>query len=170
MTQQFALLLACLAAVSAASADWLPLSCKAHRTVGMHDDAENVEAYESVVFFESEFDLRENTLFMQHLLGRNTQVPVSLYMTMTLASGTEIEFECKPVRGAADSEGFSCANNPPSEMLLINPDRGRFTRSAIGGWTFYSAGDASNGASLFVEYGECVRQTSQPEAQSDAPP
>ena len=135
--------------------DWLPMSCDAVQTVGMHDYPGGDETYESSVFFESAFRLRENTLFMQHLLGEDG-TPGGLYLTMATASGTETEFECRTVRGNSDNEGYSCINNPPSEILLINPTRGRFTRSAVGGWTFYGARNEQHGASLFVEYGVCT--------------
>ena len=87
---------------------------------------------------------------------------VQLYVTMILDGGAEAEFECRTVRGAAGNQGYSCVNNPPSEMLLINPARGRYTRSSIGGWVFYAPE-----ASLFVEFGTCGEQTS---AESDSDP
>jgi len=46
-------------------------------------------------------------------------------------------------------------NLPPSEMLLINVESLRFTRTAVGGWTFAGASDARGGDSIFVEYGQC---------------
>lgn len=137
-----------------ASADWLPVSCSATQTVGMHDYPGGEETYHASVFFENAFELRENVLFMEHLLGDGAP-RVGLYVTLAGADGAETEFECRPVRGSADNEGFSCVNNPPSEMLLINPARGRFTRGAIGGWTFYGAREEQHGASLFVEFGKC---------------
>ena len=72
-----------------------------------------------------------------------------------LGGGDEMEFECRTVRGAAgENRGYSCVNNPPSEMLLINPARGRYhAHRSIGGWTFYAPE-----ASLFVEYGTCMKQ------------
>lgn len=145
-------------ALKGGAGGWLPTSCEALQTVGMHDHPGGEETYESSVFFESAFELRENTLFMQHLLGED-ETPVGLYLTMATASGTETEFECRPVRGNADNEGYSCINNPPSEILLINPARGRFTRSAVGGWTFHGARNEQHGASLFVEYGVCTPLT-----------
>ena len=138
-----------------AAADWLPVSCRATQTVGMHDYPGAEERYHASVFFENAFELRENVLFMQHLLD-DEATRVGLYLTLSGADGAETEFECRPVRGSADNEGFSCVNNPPSEMLLVNPGRGRFTRGAIGGWTFYGAREEQHGASLFVEFGKCV--------------
>ena len=123
----------------------------------MHDYPGGAELYHASVFFENTFELRENMLFMEHLLG--DEAPrVGLYLTLATEDGTETEFECRPVRGGGD-EGFSCVNNPPSEMLLINPARGRFTRGALGGWTFYGAREEQHGTSLFVEYGECAPGT-----------
>ena len=147
-----------------AAVDWLPASCEARQTVGMHRYPGDVDAgYLPSVFTEQTFDLRENVFFMRHLLGDQTapdgsaggdaSATVQLYVTMS-SDGVETEFECRPVRGILGNEGYSCVNNPPSEMLLINPVRGRFTRSAIGGWAFYAPE-----ASLFVEYGTCAMPT-----------
>ena len=153
---------------SAEPADWLPASCKAEQTVGMHDYPGAEERYHASVFFEGAFELRENLLFMEHLLGQDG-APVGLYVTLSGAGGAETEFECRPVRGGAGNEGFSCVNNPPSEMLLVNPVRGRFTRAAIGGWTFYGAREEQHGASLFVEYGRCVPMASGEDTPTGAP-
>ena len=126
------------------------------------------ETYRPAVFSKQTFDLRENVFLMRHLpgaqgdeVGDDAPGPSRLYVTMSSGDGNEMEFECRPVRGAGENRGYSCVNNPPSEMLLINPARGRFTRSAIGGWTFYTPE-----ASLFVEYGTCGEQPS-PESDSD---
>ena len=165
------MILLILCALPAEAIDWLPATCEARQTVGMHQYPGSVdEAYTPAVFTEQTFDLRENVLFMRHLsgeqgatdaVGRDGLVPETtrLYITMTAADGTETEFECGPVRGTGGNQGYSCVNNPPSEMLLINPARERFTRSAIGGWAFYAPE-----ASLFVEYGTCVELTSQASA------
>ena len=125
----------------------------------MHRYPGDVEAiYTPAVFSKQTFDLRENVFLMRHLPGaeggeNRNDAPEStrLYVTMRSGGGDEIEFECRPVRGSGENRGYSCVNNPPSEMLLVNPARGRFTRSAIGGWTFYAPE-----ASLFVEYGTCA--------------
>jgi hypothetical protein len=66
------------------------------------------------------------------------------------------ELECRRVRGADHSYGYSCVNLPPSEMLLINAQSLRFTRTAVGGWTFTGASDKQTGDSIFVEFGQCV--------------
>ena len=158
------MILLILCALPAGAVDWLPTTCKARQTVGIHQRPGDVdETYMPAVFAEQTFHLRENALFMRHLLGEPGEteatergVPASapgsvqLHVTMTSAEGDETEFQCRAVRGAA-SKGYSCVNNPPSEMLLVNPARGRFTRSAIGGWAFYAPE-----ASLFVEYGTCA--------------
>ena len=155
---------------------WLPATCKAGQTVGMHRYPKGVEeVYMPAIFNEQTFDLREDALFMRHLLGergpaevdaRDAQVyapeTVRLYVTMASDDGVETEFECRPVRGTADNRGYSCVNNPPSEMLLINPARGRYTRSSIGGWSFYAPE-----ASLFVEYGTCRQKSSRGSIGSD---
>ena len=167
------MILVALCALPAGAVDWLPATCEAGQTVGMHKyPGDGNEAYMPAVFNEQTFDLRENALFMRHLLAeqgparapeRGGLAPdtVRLYVTMTSSDGTETEFECRPVLGDEGNQGYSCVNNPPSEMLLINPLRGRFTRSAIGGWAFYAPE-----ASLFVEYGACMEQTVQ-EGASD---
>ena len=146
----------------AAGADWLPLSCAAEQTVGMHDNPGAPEHFDAAMFVASEFALRENALFMEHLLGVEEAAP-ALYITMTAAGG-ETEFECRKVRGAGDATGYSCVNNPPAEILLLNPRRGRFTRSAVGGWTFPATQEG--GASLFIEYGAC--RPAPPIAAGDA--
>ena len=145
------------ATVTAASAQpWLPLTCKAEKTVGLHDHIEEtgaqVESYDPSVFVPSTFRLRENTTFSELLDAEH----VDLYVTLRDdAADLESEFECNRVRGANKAKGFSCRNTPPSEILMIDPDTLRFTRSAVGGWTFFSATDTVNGASLFVEFGSC---------------
>ncbi len=146
----------------AAGADWLPLDCKAAQTVGMHDLPGEPETFEPSVFVESEFALRENALFMKHLLG-TADAAAALYVTMTAANGDETEFECRAVRGAGAATGYSCVNNPPAEILMLNPQRGRFTRSAVGGWTFPAT--HRGGASLFVEYGTCQPAAAGSEAE-----
>ncbi|MFP6823460.1 MAG: hypothetical protein VB915_06565 [Pseudomonadales bacterium] len=138
------------------SVPWLPLDCHAAKTVGLHDYVEGeskpVEMYEPSIFFASRFTLRENRTFATFLDQEN----VALYVTMTdQQSGDVSEFQCDTVRGTGDTFGYSCRNSPPSDILMLNPESMRFTRGAVGGWTFYSAGDGHNGTSLFVEYGLC---------------
>lgn len=168
LTARLLAVMAAWAGWAAESVDWLPASCKAVQTVGMHDYPGAEERYHASVFFEGAFELRENLLFMEHLLGQDG-APVGLYVTLSGADGRETEFECRPVRGGAGNEGVSCVNNPPSEMLLVNPVRGRFTRAAIGGWTFYGAREEQEGASLFVEYGQCVPMASGEDASTATP-
>ena len=140
------------APAGAAGTDWLPLTCQAAQTVGMHDHPGAPEAFEAAVFVTSVFTLRENTLFMEHLARAEGGAP-ALYLTMTGAGGEETEFECRAVRGAGGAAGQSCVNNPPAEILMLNPEDMRFTRSAVGGWTFTATREG--GASLFIEYGTC---------------
>lgn len=162
------MILLTLCALPAGAVDWLPTTCNARQTVGIQQRTGDAgETHLPTVFSEQTFDLRENAVFMRHLLGeragteateRDETAPspgaVQLYVTMILDGGAEAEFECRTVRGAAGNQGYSCVNNPPSEMLLINPARGRYSRSSIGGWVFYAPE-----ASLFVEYGTCGEQT-----------
>ena len=140
------------------SVPWLPLVCQAEKTVGLHDyleaESKPVEVYEPSIFFASRFTLRENRTFATFLEQEN----VALYVTMTDAQSGEVsEFQCDTVRGTGDTYGYSCHNAPPSDILMFNPESMRFTRGAVGGWTFYSAGNDHNGTSLFVEYGLCRR-------------
>lgn len=170
------MILLTLFALPVGAADWLPATCNAEQTVGIHQRTGDAgETHRPTVFSEQTFRLRENVVFMRHLLGERVGTEaaerdeaarppgsVQLYVTMILDGGAEGEFECRTVRGAAGNQGYSCVNNPPSEMLLINPARGRYTRSSIGGWVFYAPE-----ASLFVEFGTCGEQAS---AESDSDP
>ena len=116
----------------------------------MHDFPDEEEVYEPAVFESQTFSLDNNPFVATHL--RDVDV------ALTLTSGGETtEFACRHVRGANDARGFSCINSPPSDILLINPEAMRYTRAAIGGWTFYSATLESGGDSLFIEYGACTR-------------
>ena len=101
-------------------------------------------------------------MFMMNLTGEDRNV--DLYLTMTREVPVEgeeqpaletTELECRHVRGANQSYGYSCVNIPPSEMILINADTLRFTRTSVGGWTFAGATDDQTGDSIFVEYGQC---------------
>ena len=136
---------------SGAAGQPLPSSmiCTAVQTAGFHDFPHNAESYEPVSFFESSFELRINRVLMRHL---DPDAPADLYLTLKDDS-TRAELNCRTVRGAGDAQGFSCSNLPPSELLLINKDNLRFTRTSIGGWTFAAATDNSAGDSLYVEYG-----------------
>ena len=137
------------------------LACIAAQTGGFHDYPEGGEDYEPALFHPQAFRLEENPVFMMNLLGDGGGVDLFLTMTreLTDADGRPVtestELECRRVRGAHDSRGFSCVNLPPSEMILLNADTLRFTRTSVGGWTFAGATDAQSGDSIFVEYGQC---------------
>lgn len=171
-----AAILSCLAILAfSEEGEKLPdVICKAEQTGGFHDYPGGEEAYEPALFHPRTFTLEENLVFMMNLAAEEGNV--DLYLTMThhltgangaatdsdpaagrdLVPGSEItELECRRVRGANDSSGFSCANLPPSEMLLINAQTLRYTRTAVGGWTFAGAAREHNGNSIFVEYGQC---------------
>jgi hypothetical protein len=160
-----------------ADAPGLPaLECQAEQTGGFHDDPGGEESYAPALFHPQKFTLEENLVFMMNLEG--TEGNVDLYLTMTreftAVDGTgpvldTAELECRRVRGAGNAAGYSCVNVPPSEMLLINAETLRFTRTAAGGWTFSRAGadspdggssegtEAHGGDSIFVEFGQCQR-------------
>ena len=154
----FLVLLSPLGIGAPTSVSWLPLICVAEKTVGLHAyveaESKPVEAYEPSIFFASSFTLRENRTFATFL----EQEDVAVYMTMTdEQSGDVSEFQCDTVRGTGDTFGYSCRNSPPSDILMLNPEKMRFPRGAVGGWTFYSTGEDHNGTSLFVEYWLCQR-------------
>ncbi|GIS70012.1 MAG: hypothetical protein CM1200mP9_08330 [Gammaproteobacteria bacterium] len=127
------------------------LPCRKNRGplhVYVEAESKPVEAYEPSIFFASSFTLRENRTFATFL----EQEDVAVYVTMTdEQSGDVSEFQCDTVRGTGDTYGYSCRNSPPSDILMLNPEKMRFTRGAVGGWTFYSTGEDHNGTSLFVE-------------------
>lgn len=133
---------------------FLPLDCVADQTGGFHDYPDDDESYGPALFNSTRFRLEENQVFMLNL---GQQPGLDLYISLT--SGDDpvtTELECRQVRGIDQSPGFSCVNIPPSEMLLINRDTFRFTRTAVGGWTFAGATESHGGDSIFVEYGTCV--------------
>jgi hypothetical protein len=138
--------------------------CTADQTGGFHDYPGGEEAYEPALFHPQQFHLEENLVFMLNLTERVGHV--DLYLTLTRQilqeSGESVtdttELECREVRGADGSFGYSCVNLPPSEMLLINGETLRFTRTAVGGWTFAGAAGEQNGDSIFVEYGQCEQR------------
>lgn len=143
-----------------AAADFLPLDCAAEQTGGFHDYPDDDKSYEPALFNATPFRLEENIVFMQNL----AETPgVDLYVSLTAGEDpVTTELECRRVRGVDGSPGFSCVNIPPSEMLLINADTWRFTRTAVGGWTFAGATEAHSGDSIFVEYGTCAPPDPQP--------
>ena len=134
------------------------MQCIAEQTGGFHDYPEGEEPSEPALFHPRLFSLEENIVFMLNL-AEEEGAP-DLYLTFSSVSEDdtleETELECRRVRGAGDASGYSCVNLPPSEMLLINASSLRFTRTAVGGWTFAGATDRSNGDSIFVEYGQCT--------------
>jgi hypothetical protein len=146
--------------------------CKAEQTGGFHDYPEQGEAYEPALFHPQQFSLEENLVFMLNLAESEGNVDVYLTMTTEVSqedgSTTEeaTELECREVRGAGGGYGLSCVNLPPSEMILINTGTLRFTRTAVGGWTFAGATESLSGDSIFVEYGQCERTA----ATSSVPP
>ncbi|MEM7100229.1 MAG: hypothetical protein AAF541_18320 [Pseudomonadota bacterium] len=130
------------------------MQCVARQTAGFHDFPHNEEAYEAVVFFESKFELRVNRVLMAHLVDES---PYDLFLTL-MKDGDVSELQCSRIRGAASQYGVSCSSQPPADLLLLNLENLRFTRTAIGGWTF--VGDSSSeqtetGESIYVEYGAC---------------
>ncbi|MEM7216973.1 MAG: hypothetical protein AAF515_01315 [Pseudomonadota bacterium] len=136
--------------------------CQAEQTAGLHDDAGVPERYGAAEFFESRFRLRHNKILMRHRTpaeaGQEGEAP-ALYLTLRPRGEAAVELRCDAVRGAGAQAGYACRDTPPSTLLLLNPANARFSRAAIGGWTF-AAGDsadagASEGDSLFVEYGTC---------------
>ncbi len=141
---------------SAAKQSFPTVNCIAEQTGGFHDHPGEGEVYEPALFHPIAFTLEENLIFMMNL--RTSEGAADLYLTLRTSEARETELECRQVRGSFGATGFSCVNKPPSEMLLINRDSLRFTRTAVGGWTFVGASDSHNGDSIFVEYGTCHRQ------------
>ncbi len=145
-------------AANAAAQTLPPLTCQPEQTGGFHDYPEGEEDYEPALFHPRQFTLKTNALFMMSL----TSEPggPDLYLTMNMADAEEgfeqTELECRRVRGIGAVAGFSCVNVPPSELLLINAETLRFTRAALGGWTFAGAAGDLNGDSIFIEYGTCT--------------
>ena len=145
---------------------WLPARCVPLETIGLHDEAEEAgepeEKFEPARFERRPFTIRANETFSE-LLGETEQA--SLFVTMTIDELNEVfEFTCKEVMGANREPGFSCLNTPPSDILLINPKSMRYSRSAIGTWTFQSDADLVRGSSLFVELGQCYSLESAPDS------
>lgn len=148
-------------AMEAGAASLPDLVCTPEQTGGFHDYPEGEEDYEPALFHPRVFELSENIVLMMNLSEPGGP---DLYLTMTVATGETVateeepeltELECRQVRGALGALGYSCVNLPPSEMLLINAESLRFTRTSVGGWTFQGAAMGLNGDSIFVEYGTC---------------
>ena len=136
---------------------WLPTRCVPLETIGFHDEAEvegdPVEDFGPAKFKSTPFTLRENKT-LSGLLDDDDDV--NLFLTMQMAETNELfEFSCKTVLGANREPGYSCVNTPPSDILMLNPKSLRFSRAAIGSWTFQSESNLLTGSSLFVEMGQC---------------
>lgn len=135
--------------------------CVAEQTGGFHDYPDDAERYEPALFYPHAFRLETNQVFMMNLAGDDRNADLYLTMTRELPDADGVpasettELECRRVRGANEAFGFSCVNLPPSEMILINAQSLRFTRTAVGGWTFAAATATHEGDSIFVEYGQC---------------
>ncbi len=135
------------------------LDCRAMQTAGFHDYPHNEEAYEAVVFYESRFQLRVNEVLMRHLADS----PYDVFLTLNDTSGDKderdiaevVELQCSLLRGVGNARGLSCSNTPPADLLLLNLDNLRFTRTSIGGWTFTGADESNAGDSIYVEFGLC---------------
>lgn len=142
------------AAQSLLAAERFPtLACEAEQTGGFHDYPDDDEGYVPALFNATGFRLEENHVFMVNLAP---QTGVDRYVTLTVGdSPVTTELECREVRGIDGSRGYSCVNIPPSELLLIHAQSLRFTRTAVGGWTFAGASGIESGDSIFVEYGTC---------------
>ncbi len=136
-----------------------PLRCEAEQTGGFHDYPGEDEGYEPALFNPSRIFLEENVVFMLNLPVGNGAP--DLYLVMRVGEELETELACRRVRGADGAMGYSCVNTPPSEMLLINRETLRFTRTAVGGWTFAGASESLSGDSIFIEYGACVPDDDQ---------
>ncbi len=155
-----------VAAEEAGTPHGLPeVRCLAEQTGGFHDYPGGEERYEPALFHPQSFSLEENLVLMMNLAAEERNVDLYLTMTRTLSGGDSgdddvpvletTELECRQVRGALGGHGYSCVNVPPSEMLLINAQTLRFTRTSVGGWSFSGATEAHNGDSIFGEYGLC---------------
>ena len=140
-----------------ASASWLPARCVPLETIGFHDtpeeDADVIESFNPVKFKSTPFTLRTNETLGELLADTGD---TQLFISMQMEQSAEIfEFACKEVLGANREPGLSCLNTPPSDILMINPKSMRFSRAAIGSWTFQSDAALRDGSSLFVEMGQC---------------
>jgi hypothetical protein len=151
-----ALVCAPVQAADLLAADAFPtLDCLADQTGGFHDYPDDEDGYLPALFNAVPFRLEENAVFMLNLAP---ETGVDRYLTLTAGDDpVTTELECRQVRGVDGSLGYSCVNIPPSEMLLIHAQTLRFTRTAVGGWTFAGATASEAGDSIFVEYGTCRR-------------
>lgn len=153
-----------------AAAEFVEQQCTATGTVGFHDYGGGVRSFEPSVFHESIFHLQENALLSRYLEPDAEQTgPLPRYLTLVQDRDRQ-ELECTPVRTGREVDGVSCINQPPTTLLLYNPDSGRFTRSSLAAWTFSTpeadgpttgadpapdVAGSPEGESLFVEFGRC---------------
>lgn len=147
---------------------WLPTRCVPLETIGFHDEPEEegepVESFGPAKFKSTPFTLRENKTLSELLADSDD---VSLFITMKMAETNELfEFSCQTVLGANREPGYSCVNTPPSDILMLNPKSLRFSRAAMGSWTFQSETNLRTGSSLFVEMGQCYSLV--PDSESDS--
>ncbi len=135
--------------------------CVADHTVGLHDKVEQetvVENFEPGVFSTSRFRLTENLTFRDLLESED----IDLYVSLHSDESTDIhEFTCERVQGFGERSGYSCVNNPPTEILTFDPESLRFSRASVGAWTLYTASDTGTSATLFVEKGTCTPEEAE---------
>ena len=137
------------------------LTCAAVDTAGFHDYPLDEGGFDAVVFQPSTFQIEPNKALNKHRAAAADGASIITYLTMR-TDDDYVELHCTSVRGHNATPGLSCANLPPTEMLLINLRNFRFTRTSIGGWTFSDPGDEPTGSptndegeSIFVEFGQC---------------
>ena len=128
----------------------LPLSCTGEGASGFHDQPDDALGFYAAVFNSGTFELRANAFLNAQL----AQIESEYFATIAFIDGVR-EMECTRVHGASGADGLSCVSTPPSEILLVNLDAMRYTRSSIAGWTFSAAEPESGGDSIYVEYGTC---------------
>lgn len=165
------LLLLVLTIVSASSSvdesesDFPVLVCEADVKVGLQDDLEEVspiESYETRVIAASRFKLFENLTFRDLLDDED----VDLYLSFQSEESPNVhEYTCKRIKGLGNRKGYSCVNNPPSELLTLDPTTLRFARASVGAWTLYTASESGASVTLFVEKGTCYMANQEPAKQ-----
>ncbi|MFP6837686.1 MAG: hypothetical protein VB948_16445 [Pseudomonadales bacterium] len=140
---------------------YLPtVRCQAEQTGGFHDYPAGGVRYEPAVFHPASFVLEANgssTITVEDRRG-----DPDLFLSMRGAGDVVLELQCRQVRGTDRAWGYSCVNTPPSEMLLINGQTLRFTRTVVGDWTFPEVRESMFGDSIFVEYGSCAPVVAEP--------
>lgn len=143
------------------------LVCEADAKVGLHDvleDAAPVESYETRVIATAGFRLSENLTF-RDLLGDED---VDLYLSFQAEGSKDVhEYTCRRIKGLGSRKGYSCVNNPPSELLTLDPTTLRFARASVGAWTLYTAAETGTSATLFVEKGMCYFANAEESTKKD---